>query len=59
LDFPGGSDGNESVCNAVFDHWVRKIPWRRDWLSTAVFLLGGFHGQRSLAGSVLLIFSFS
>ena len=26
------------------------IPWRREWLSTPVFLPGGFHGQRSLAG---------
>jgi len=31
-----------------FDAWVRKIPWRREWLPTPVFLLGEFHGQRSL-----------
>ena len=24
--------------------------WRREWLPTPVFLLGEFHGQRSLAG---------
>ena len=30
--------------------WVRKIPWRREWLPTLVFLPGEFHGQRSLAG---------
>jgi len=30
--------------------WVRKIPWRRKWLPTPVFLHGEFHGQRSLAG---------
>ena len=29
---------------------VRKIPWRREWQPTPVFLLGKFHGQRSLAG---------
>ena len=29
--------------------WVRKIPWRRKWLPTAVFLPGESHGQRSLA----------
>ena len=29
---------------------VRKIPWRREWLSTLVFLPGEFHGQRSLVG---------
>ena len=32
--------------------WVRslskKIPWRRKWLSTPVFLPGEFHGLRSL-----------
>ena len=30
--------------------WVRKIPWRREWLSTPVLLPGEFHGQRSLEG---------
>ena len=30
--------------------WVVKIPWRREGLPTPVFLLGEFHGQRSLAG---------
>ena len=29
---------------------VGKIPWRREWLPTPVFLRGEFHGQRSLAG---------
>ena len=29
---------------------VGKIPWRREWLPTPVFLPGEFHGQRSLAG---------
>ena len=33
-----------------FNPWVRKIPWRREWLPTPVFLPGEFHGQRSLAG---------
>ena len=27
-----------------------KIPWRRAWQPTLVFLLGELHGQRSLAG---------
>ena len=27
---------------------VRKIPWRREWLSSPVFLPGELHGQRSL-----------
>ena len=33
-----------------FDHWVGKIPWRREWLPTPVFLPGEFCGQRSLVG---------
>ena len=31
-----------------FDPWVRKIPERREWHPTPVFLPGEFHGQRSL-----------
>ena len=27
-----------------------KMPWRREWLPTSVFLLGEFHPQKSLAG---------
>ena len=51
--FPGGSDGKESAGNTgdlKFDPWVGKIPWRREWQPTAVFLPGKFHGQRSLVG---------
>jgi len=33
-----------------FRPWVRKIPWRRAWQRTPLFLLGESHGQRSLAG---------
>ena len=33
-----------------FDSWVGKIPWRRKWLPTPVFLPGESHGQRSLNG---------
>ena len=33
-----------------FDPWVGKIPWRRKWQPTPVFLPGESHGQRSLAG---------
>ena len=29
---------------------VGKIPWRREWQPTPVFLPGESHGQRSLAG---------
>ena len=33
-----------------FNPWVGKIPWRRKWQPTPVFLPGKSHGQRSLAG---------
>ena len=33
-----------------FDPWVGKIPWRRAWQTTPVFLPGESHGQRSLMG---------
>jgi len=33
-----------------FDPWIRKIPWRWEWLPIPVFLPGEFHGQRSLVG---------
>ena len=36
--------------NVGLDPWVRKIPWRRAWQATLVFLPGESHGQRSLAG---------
>ena len=51
--FPGGLDRKE-IClqcrRPEFDPWVRKIPWRREWQPTPVFLPREFHGQRSLAG---------
>ena len=31
--------------------WVGKIPWRREWQPTQVFLRGEIQGQRSLVGS--------
>ena len=33
-----------------FDPWVGKIPWRRAWQPTPVFLPGGSHRQKNLAG---------
>ena len=33
-----------------FNPWVWKIPWRRKWQPTPVFLPGEFYGQRNLAG---------
>ena len=33
-----------------FDPYVGKIPWRRNWQHTPVFLPGKSHDQRSLVG---------
>ena len=33
-----------------FDPWAGKIPWRRKWQPTPVFLPGTSHGQRGLEG---------
>ena len=50
--FPVGSDiKNLPACRTSrFDPWVGKIPWRRKWESTPVFLPAELHGQRSLVG---------
>ena len=34
----------------MLDLWVSKIPWRRAWQPTLVFLSGESHGQRSIGG---------
>ena len=39
-DFPGGASGKNVPANAGFSPWVRKIPWRRKWQPTPVFLPG-------------------
>ena len=33
-----------------FNPWVEKIPWRRAWQPSPIFLPGESHGQRSLGG---------
>ena len=42
----------KSVClkcrRPGFNPWVGKIPWRRKWQPTPVFLPGKSHGQKSL-----------
>ena len=37
-----------------FNPWIRKIPWRREWQPTPVYLPGESHGQRRLVGYSLL-----
>ena len=56
LDFPSGTSGKVPACQCRrhkrrgFDPWVEKIPWRRKWQPTPLFLPGKSHGQRSLVG---------
>ena len=57
MGFPGDTSGKEPACQCRrlkrcrFDLWIGKIPWR-PLQPTPLFLLGEFHGQRSLAGTV-------
>ena len=44
------SESEDAFAGSFFDPWVRKIPWRRKWHPTPVFLPGKSHGQRSLEG---------
>ena len=54
--FPSGTSGEESTCQCRrhkrcrFDPYVGKIPWRRAWQPTPVFLPGESQGQRSMVG---------
>ena len=56
MGLPRWSSGTESACQCGrrgrlrFDPWVRKIPWRRKWQPTPVFLPAKFHRWKSLAG---------
>ena len=52
----GDTRGKEPACQyrrckrCGFDLWVGKMPWRRAWQPTPVFLPGESHGKRSLVG---------
>ena len=54
--FPDGASVKEPSCQCKrhkrcgFSPWAGKIPWRRKWQLTSVFLPRESHGQRSLAG---------
>ena len=56
LGFPGGASGKEPTCQCRrpkrcrFDPGIRKIPFRRAWQPTPVFLPGESHRQRILVG---------
>ena len=48
---PGGSVVIYLQCRILrFNPWFGKIPWRREWQPTPVFLPRKSHGQRSLVG---------
>ena len=41
--FPASSNGKDSACKVGepgFDSWVGKIPWKKAWQPTPVFLPG-------------------
>ena len=51
--FPGGPVVKNPPANAGEGGsfpWIRKIPWRKNWLPIPVFLPGESHGQSSLSG---------
>ena len=54
MGLPGGTSGKEPACQCrrhkrvEFDTRVGKIPWRKAWQPTPVFLPGESHGQGSL-----------
>ena len=56
LSFSSSPSGKQPVCQCRrqkrhrFNPWVWKMPWRRKWQPTPVFLPGESHRQRSLAG---------
>ena len=50
---PKWLSGKESACQSRrlgFHSWVGKIPWRRKWQLTPVFLPQETHGQRTVVG---------
>ena len=50
MGFPGG----QMVKNlsAMWETWIGKIPWRKAWQPTLIFLPGEPRGQRTLAATV-------
>ena len=53
VGFLGGTSGKEPTCQCKrhkrrrFDSWVGKIPWRRAWQPTLVFLSGDSMHRRT------------
>ena len=47
---PGMGEPGGLPSMGLHNPWVRKVPWRKKWQPTAVFLPGEFHALRSLVG---------
>ena len=53
MGLPWWLSSKEAACQCRrprFNPWLGKIPWRRKWQPTPVFLPGQSHGHRSLVG---------
>ena len=58
MSFPGGSvvknpsanAGDKNLIPGKIKSGIGKIPWRKKWHPTVIFLPGKFHGQRSMVG---------
>ena len=59
--FTGGASGNEPACQCRrrkrggFHSQIRRVPWRRAWQPTPVFLPVEFHGRGPNVGEPGLI----
>ena len=58
MGVPGGASGKEPTCQCRrrkrcrFDSWVGKMPWRRAWQPTPVFLPGESHDRGAWQATV-------
>ena len=50
LSYQGSHLPNRRYESHRFNPWVWKVPWRKAWQPTPVFLPGESHGHRSLSG---------
>ena len=57
LQCKSGSDGKKTtkkIClkcrRPGLNSWMGKIPWRREWPPTPIFLPGEFHGSEEPGG---------
>ena len=61
--FSGGASGKEPSCQCRrhrrhrFIPWILKMPWRKAWQPTPVFLSGEYHGQKGTCWATVHRFS--